>query len=55
MKGKVDVIGAIGAALDYPDRSVRSGFNLYEFDDHSLASVEAHARVAQTLLFMSAP
>jgi 3',5'-cyclic AMP phosphodiesterase CpdA len=40
--GKLDVIGASGAALDHPDRSVRAGFNLYEFDDGSLASVEAY-------------
>ncbi len=40
--GSLDVIGASGAALDHPDRSVRAGFNLYEFDDGRLASVEAH-------------
>lgn len=40
--GKLDVIGASGAALDHPDSSVRAGFNLYEFDDGGLASVEAH-------------
>jgi 3',5'-cyclic AMP phosphodiesterase CpdA len=39
--GKLDVIGASGAALDHPDRSVRAGFNLYEFNDDSLASVAA--------------
>ena len=40
--GKLDVIGASGAALDHPDGSVRAGFNLYEFDEGSLASVEAY-------------
>lgn len=40
--GKLDVIGASGAALDHPDRSVRAGFNLYEFDENTLASVEAY-------------
>ncbi len=46
--GKLEVIGASGAALDHPDRSVRAGFNLYEFDDDSLASVEAHVVDPQT-------
>jgi len=46
--GKLDVIGASGAALDHPDRSVRAGFNLYEFDDDSLASVEAQVVDPQT-------
>jgi 3',5'-cyclic AMP phosphodiesterase CpdA len=46
--GKLDVIGASGAALDHPDKSVRAGFNLYEFDDHSLASVQAHVVDPQT-------
>ncbi len=46
--GKLDVIGASGAALDSPDMSVRAGFNLYEFDDGSLASVEAHVFDPQT-------
>ena len=41
--GRLDVIGASGAALDHPDPSVRAGFNLYQFEeDGSLASVEAH-------------
>ncbi|MEW6366167.1 MAG: metallophosphoesterase [Acidobacteriota bacterium] len=40
--GKLDVIGASGAALDHPDWSVRAGFNLYEFDNGGLASVGAH-------------
>jgi 3',5'-cyclic AMP phosphodiesterase CpdA len=40
--GKLDVISASGAALDHPDGSVRAGFNLYEFNEGSLASVEAH-------------
>jgi len=48
LSGKLDVIGASGAALDHPDRSVRAGFNLYEFDDDSLASVEAHVVDPQT-------
>lgn len=40
--GKLDVIGASGAALDHPDVSVRAGLNLYELDDDgSLVSVEA--------------
>jgi hypothetical protein len=46
--GKLDVIGASGAALDHPDRSVRAGFNLYEFNDNSLASVEAYVVDPQT-------
>ena len=46
--GKLDVIGASGAALDHPDRSVRAGFNLYEFDDDGLAAVEAHVVDPQT-------
>jgi hypothetical protein len=45
--GKLDVIGASGAALDHPNRSVRAGFNLYELDD-SLASVEAQVVDPQT-------
>ena len=48
LSGKLDVIGASGAALDHPDRSVRAGFNLYEFDDVALASVEAHVVDPQT-------
>lgn len=41
--GKLDVIGASGAALDHPDGSVRAGFNLYEIDDMgSLALVAAY-------------
>jgi 3',5'-cyclic AMP phosphodiesterase CpdA len=48
LSGKLDVIGASGAALDHPDRSVRAGFNLYEFDDNTLASVEAHVVDPQT-------
>lgn len=41
--GRLDVIGASGAALDHPDPSVRAGFNLYHFeDDGRLASIEAH-------------
>ena len=46
--GKLDVIGASGAALDHPDRSVRAGFNLYEFDEDTLASVEAYVIDPQT-------
>jgi 3',5'-cyclic AMP phosphodiesterase CpdA len=46
--GKLDVIGASGAALDHPDRSVRAGFNLYEFDEDTLASVEAYVIDSQT-------
>ena len=46
--GKLDVIGASGAALDHPDRSVRAGFNLYEFNGNSLASVEAYVVDPQT-------
>ena len=46
--GKLEVIGASGAALDHPDRSVRAGFNLYDFDDDSLASVSAHVVDPQT-------
>jgi hypothetical protein len=42
------VIGASGAALDHPDRSVRAGFNLYEFDDDNLASVQAYVVNPQT-------
>ena len=43
LSGKLDVIGASGAALDHPDSSVRAGFNLYEFaDDGSSHLVEAH-------------
>lgn len=39
----LDVIGASGAALDHPDRSVRAGFNLYEIEeDGRLVSVKAH-------------
>jgi len=49
LSGKLDVIGASGAALDHPDRSVRAGFNLYEFDDVALASVEAHVVDPQTV------
>ena len=48
LSGKLDVIGASGAALDHPDRSVRAGFNLYEFDDDGLASVKAHVVDPQT-------
>lgn len=48
LSGRLDVIGASGAALDHPDRSVRAGFNLYEFDDDRLASVEAHVVDPQT-------
>jgi 3',5'-cyclic AMP phosphodiesterase CpdA len=48
LSGKLDVIGASGAALDHPHTSVRAGFNLYEFDDDSLASVEAHVVDPQT-------
>jgi 3',5'-cyclic AMP phosphodiesterase CpdA len=48
LSGKLDVIGASGAALDHPDRSVRAGFNLYEFDDVTLASVQAHVVDPQT-------
>ncbi len=41
--GRLDVIGASGAALDHPDASVRAGFNLYELDASGrLASAEAH-------------
>jgi 3',5'-cyclic AMP phosphodiesterase CpdA len=41
--GRLDVIGASGAALDHPDASVRAGFNLYELDARGgLASAEAH-------------
>jgi 3',5'-cyclic AMP phosphodiesterase CpdA len=41
--GALEVIGASGAALDHPDRTVRAGFNLYEFDDAgALSKVEAH-------------
>ncbi len=46
--GSLDVIGASGAALDSPDMSVRAGFNLYEFDDGSLVSIEAHVFDPQT-------
>jgi len=46
--GKLDVIGASGAALDHPDRSIRAGFNLYEFDEGTLASVEAYVIDPQT-------
>ena len=48
LSGKLDVIGASGAALDHPDRSVRAGFNLYEFDVGTLASVEAYVVDPQT-------
>ena len=48
LSGKLDVIGASGAALDHPASSVRAGFNLYEFDDDRLASVEAHVVDPQT-------
>ena len=48
LSGKLDVIGASGAALDHPDRSVRAGFNLYEFDDDNLASVQAYVVNPQT-------
>ncbi len=40
--GKLNVIGASGAALDHPNKSVRAGFNMYEFDDGNLVSVEAY-------------
>jgi 3',5'-cyclic AMP phosphodiesterase CpdA len=41
--GRLDVIGASGAALDHPDPSVRAGFNLYHFEnDGRLVSIEAH-------------
>lgn len=41
--GRLEVIGASGAALDHPDPSVRAGFNLYRLEeDGTLASVEAH-------------
>ena len=46
--GKLDVIGASGAALDHPDSSVRAGFNLYEFDGDRLASVQAYVVDPQT-------
>jgi 3',5'-cyclic AMP phosphodiesterase CpdA len=46
--GKLEVIGASGAALDHPDRSVRAGFNLYEFEDDRLASVQAYVVDPQT-------
>ena len=46
--GKIEVIGASGAALDHPDSSVRAGFNLYEFDDDGLASVQAQVVDPQT-------
>jgi 3',5'-cyclic AMP phosphodiesterase CpdA len=40
--GTLDVIGASGAALDHPDKSVRAGFNVYVIDDSGrLLSVEA--------------
>ena len=48
LSGRLDVIGASGAALDHPASSVRAGFNLYEFDDDRLASVEAHVVDPQT-------
>ncbi|HVP62915.1 MAG TPA: metallophosphoesterase [Myxococcaceae bacterium] len=41
--GRLEVIGASGAALDHPDPAVRAGFNLYRFeDDGTLVSIEAH-------------
>lgn len=41
--GRLEVIGASGAALDHPDPSVRAGFNLYELDSSGgLASAQAH-------------
>ena len=41
--GSIDVVGAGGAALDHPNRSVRAGFNLYEIDDDgNVATIEAH-------------
>jgi 3',5'-cyclic AMP phosphodiesterase CpdA len=41
--GRLDVIGASGAALDHPHASVRAGFNLYELGpDGELVSAEAH-------------
>ena len=46
--GKLEVIGASGAALDHPDSSVQAGFNLYEFDDDGLASVQAYVVDPQT-------
>jgi 3',5'-cyclic AMP phosphodiesterase CpdA len=49
LSGKLEVIGASGAALDHPDSSVRAGFNLYEFDDATLASVEAQVVDPQTV------
>lgn len=42
LTGKLDVIGASGAALDHPDASVRAGWNLYEMDEYgNLVSAEA--------------
>jgi len=48
LSGKLEVIGASGAALDHPDSSVRAGFNLYEFDSDRLASVQAYVVDPQT-------
>ena len=51
--GKLEVIGASGAALDHPDSSVQAGFNLYEFDDDGLASIQAYVVDPQTGGFQS--
>jgi 3',5'-cyclic AMP phosphodiesterase CpdA len=42
--GRLEVLGASGAALDHPDPAVRAGFNLYRLDDQGVL-VGAEARV----------
>jgi 3',5'-cyclic AMP phosphodiesterase CpdA len=43
VSGRLEAIGASGAALNHPDRSIRAGFNQYAIDDAgSLASAEAY-------------
>jgi 3',5'-cyclic AMP phosphodiesterase CpdA len=40
--GRLDAVGASGAALDHPDSSIRAGFNVYEVDTSgTLLSMEA--------------
>jgi 3',5'-cyclic AMP phosphodiesterase CpdA len=40
--GTIDVVGASGAALDHPDKTVRAGFNLYHLDTSGPAAIEGY-------------
>jgi 3',5'-cyclic AMP phosphodiesterase CpdA len=54
--GRLDVIGASGAALDHPHAAVRAGFNLYEIDaGGELVCAEAHVLDAAGERLVPAP